>query len=858
MTDPGATTAHQPAAPVPSPTENTANPAPGVIDGEARKDHSRTKPDEDLAETQPPHGHKREDGIVSVHCLVLWLGCIGLVVLSSGVFYRCRHYTDWFVDELFAVVRNADARGETPLKEVLSNDFWGNRLHFEEGQGWTHKSYRPLTILSYAAQIKWGWGWGGNTGVPDARPLRLFNCVLHTSNSLLVLALQVVVCGVPPLLAAASSGLFAAHPVHTENIVYLVGRADALATFFYLAGALAYFGMQKGGAKRHTTRSTEATSLIVAVACSILAGLSKETGFTLPVFLAACEMILFPPSLWRCSGLLASFLCLFKLRSALVGGTQVGFSPVDTPIPYESSRLTRWLSYMNLHRIYFGLMVLPWNLCWDYSYDSVPMVTSITDPRCIQTLLVYALLFSGGVYGLLAIRWPQRHVPQLVRCLIHPLRGCSGGSQGQQPLLDNTISAEEKPTEDTSSASAADEDVSSEREGSTVPASPAEEEAVEEHADVSKGTTVDQAAARDVFGGEENGENGENGKDGRARPTPGAQLLMGLSFIIVPFMPASNVFFTVGTVIGERLLYPSTVGWSLVLSAIGGLLWGPGEARSAGCRRGRRVAVLAAYMAFLLLLGGWYVWRSAVRVEQWSSRASLFVADARVNPRSAKVLHMYAATLHSSGRYDEALRWYNESLAIFDDNALTDYAVIQIYLVQNRFRDAYERFQKVLGGHFNGFGNFNRWLLLIDFGFTLIVLERYAEGIPVISEGLSLMSEAAYAQNALAYAHYKTGSLDKALDAILHAIRLESGNWVVWNNAAVVAATGGRIDYGMSCLQQAAERCGGTSAADSRGQAVLAHNARLMQQQQQQQSQGIAGGVGGAGYRFELFYPQTH
>ena len=37
----------------------------------------------------------------------------------------------------------------------------------------------------------------------------------------------------------------------------------------------------------------------------------------------------------------------------------------------------------------------------------------------------------------------------------------------------------------------------------------------------------------------------------------------------VPFVPMSNLFFLVGTTIGERLLYPLTVGWALVLAGLG-------------------------------------------------------------------------------------------------------------------------------------------------------------------------------------------------------------------------------------------------------------------------------------------------
>ena len=35
--------------------------------------------------------------------------------------------------------------------EVFSNDFWGNPLW---GQSWTHKSYRPLAVLSFAWQFR--------------------------------------------------------------------------------------------------------------------------------------------------------------------------------------------------------------------------------------------------------------------------------------------------------------------------------------------------------------------------------------------------------------------------------------------------------------------------------------------------------------------------------------------------------------------------------------------------------------------------------------------------------------------------------------------------------------------------------
>ena len=40
---------------------------------------------------------------------------------------------------------------------------------------------------------------------------------------------------------------------------------------------------------------------------------------------------------------------------------------------------------------------------------------------------------------------------------------------------------------------------------------------------------------------------------------------MALALIIVPFLPASNVFFRVGFVIAERILYLSSIGFCMLI-----------------------------------------------------------------------------------------------------------------------------------------------------------------------------------------------------------------------------------------------------------------------------------------------------
>jgi hypothetical protein len=48
-------------------------------------------------------------------------------------------------DDIPAVQQNRDVLGLTPLHEVFMNDFWGTNM----GDPSSHKSYRPLTVLTF-------------------------------------------------------------------------------------------------------------------------------------------------------------------------------------------------------------------------------------------------------------------------------------------------------------------------------------------------------------------------------------------------------------------------------------------------------------------------------------------------------------------------------------------------------------------------------------------------------------------------------------------------------------------------------------------------------------------------------------
>src|SRR4051794_39416151 len=122
-------------------------------------------------------------------------------------------------------VRLRELSGEN-LRLMVTRDYW-----------WpTYASdlYRPLTTLSFALNyhvVK-----GSRDGLPDPLPYHLTNMLLHWLNAWLVyglLARHLRRYGRP--LAMLGAAIYAVHPLNTEVVANVAGRADLLVTFFILS-----------------------------------------------------------------------------------------------------------------------------------------------------------------------------------------------------------------------------------------------------------------------------------------------------------------------------------------------------------------------------------------------------------------------------------------------------------------------------------------------------------------------------------------------------------------------------------------------------------------------------------------------
>lgn len=100
------------------------------------------KHDSDKHQQQWMSGTKRKEkkqAKSSLNKIYLVLGLIAVCINLNGLF------GDYVHDDVAVVLRNPDVQGKTPFWGLFLNDFWGTRMTNEA----SHKSFRPLTILSF-------------------------------------------------------------------------------------------------------------------------------------------------------------------------------------------------------------------------------------------------------------------------------------------------------------------------------------------------------------------------------------------------------------------------------------------------------------------------------------------------------------------------------------------------------------------------------------------------------------------------------------------------------------------------------------------------------------------------------------
>ena len=245
------------------------------------------------------------------------------------------------------------------LRLILDHTYWWP--YGESGL------YRPLTTLTYL----FNYAILGNADRPEG--YHAINFLLHCANVLLVylLARRLWKTGWQAFAAAA---LWAVHPVLTESVTNIAGRADLLAGLAVLSGLWMYLkSAESHGARRWVWLG----GLMLAAMCGAF---SKENAVVLPAVMALLEL-----SWWQrkraralalgCLAVLPALAAMAYQRAAVLSQ----LPPVE--IPFLDNPLAGagfWNAKLTAIRLlakYLGLLVWPAHLSWDYSYAQIPMAT---------------------------------------------------------------------------------------------------------------------------------------------------------------------------------------------------------------------------------------------------------------------------------------------------------------------------------------------------------------------------------------------------------------------------------------------------------------------------------------------------
>lgn len=301
------------------------------------------------------------------------------------------------MDDISLIVGNPAIQEPSRILRLFISPF----LRLPNGAG---DLYRPFTALTLAINY---WISG-----PNPNSFHLLNRLLHILICLGIFWTVRRLIPKPPLTALFTALLFAVHPIQTEAITYINGRADALATLFFILAWYFYVRLQLS--EHFSTKFYLLSALLF-----FLALLSKENAITWLAVMLLTDLVYFSHSnirdffqrlrqhLWRLyAGFLVTTLAFLAFRFAVlrgVTGSEIQF--LDNPL-VNAAPLVRVLTALKILFQCLGLFFAPLSFSTDYSYNQIPLVTGMNSPVAWAILLLTAIFL-----GLLI--WSFKHLPNL-------------------------------------------------------------------------------------------------------------------------------------------------------------------------------------------------------------------------------------------------------------------------------------------------------------------------------------------------------------------------------------------------------------------------------------------------------------
>ncbi len=333
--------------------------------------------------TEPVHG---QPGLLSSpsfstrdYCHVAFLAAVTFLLYSNSL------QVPWYFDDINNIV-------DQPQLNSLEQVF---RLLF---------SFRGVAKLTFAMNYNFG-----GLYLPG---FHLVNILIHSGSTIVLYLILKRVFRESVVFPFLCALLFAAHPVQTQAVTYIVQRMTCLSGFFFLIALYFYIRFKENRNPLSDTLGLHAIFCWVAVfLAGSLAVFSKENAIVLPVALFLFDWYfiggrsegwrpllirILPFALVPCL-----FAAVFFLAPLFKGAGMDSLTRTITTI--VSSRnlnpLTYFVTQLEVIWIYLRILVVPYGITLDYSY---PVVDKI--------LTLRSVVAGTGLAGLLLLAFRLRYV----------------------------------------------------------------------------------------------------------------------------------------------------------------------------------------------------------------------------------------------------------------------------------------------------------------------------------------------------------------------------------------------------------------------------------------------------------------
>jgi tetratricopeptide (TPR) repeat protein len=297
---------------------------------------------------------------------------VGLIFLLGILVYSNTFHSSFHFDDFSSIVNNKSIRKLWNLEDI-----------------WRSTPTRVFSYWTFALNYHWN-------GL-DVVGFHVMNIGIHILSGIFLWWLIRLLLSTPAMketsafrrrdvLSLAGALLFVVHPVQTQAVTYIVQRIASLATLFYLVSLCCYVCARIKKVKR----AQRLVFYLLSFIFTLLAMLSKETAYTLPLAIVLIELF-FMKGKFK----IRTFLIFIGAGGSIVLPLLFYFGrKLPTAETTTISRIEYLMTQFTVIPIYLKLLVVPAGQNLDYD---IAVVRSMADPSALLGLALIVALVAVGV-----------------------------------------------------------------------------------------------------------------------------------------------------------------------------------------------------------------------------------------------------------------------------------------------------------------------------------------------------------------------------------------------------------------------------------------------------------------------------